>query len=79
MSRSGRRRSSGGCSPAPYLVAALPEMPRLLHQWLLKPPRRRRRRSGAGLATAERLQNRLLVLVAVLLAIAIVVMLVRPS
>jgi ubiquinone biosynthesis protein len=64
---------------APYLVGALPEMPRLLHQWLLKqPPAAAADEAARELAAAERLQNRLLALVAVLLAIAIVVLLVRP-
>ena len=64
---------------APYLVAALPEMPRLMHQWLLKqPPAAAADEAARELAAAERLQNRLLVLVAALLAIAIVVLLVRP-
>jgi hypothetical protein len=62
---------------APYLVAALPEMPRLFHQWLLaRPP------TGDDavreLAAAQRTFNRLLAVVAVLLAVAIVVLLLRP-
>jgi ubiquinone biosynthesis protein len=55
---------------APYLVAALPEIPRLVHQWLAtRPP-------GGDEATrelveAQRVQNRLLVVVAALLAAAV--------
>jgi len=62
---------------APYLVAALPEMPRLLHQWLLAQPPSADE-AARELVAAERLQNRLLVVVAVLLAIVVVVLLVRP-
>ncbi len=58
---------------APYLVAALPELPRLLHQRLLAPP------AGAEtaltrLAAAQKARNRWLAVVAVLLAIVIVLL-----
>jgi ubiquinone biosynthesis protein len=59
---------------APYIVAALPELPRLLHQRLLAP-------SSASdeavrdLAAAQRQRNALLAVVTVLLAIAIGVVL----
>ena len=64
-------------SEAPYIVAALPELPRLFHQWLLaRPPAPEE--MTRELATAQRARNRLLVAVALLLAIAIVVLLIRP-
>jgi len=62
---------------APYIVAALPELPRLIHQRLLAPP-------GASdtallqLAQATRTRNRWLAVVAVLLAIVVVLLLRRP-
>jgi ubiquinone biosynthesis protein len=61
---------------APYLISALPELPRLLHQRLLAP------RSAADdtlkeLAAAQRERNALLAIVALLLA-AVVVLLVLP-
>jgi len=62
---------------APYIVAALPELPRLIHQRLLAPP-------GASdtallqLAQATRTRNRWLALVAVLLAVVVVLLLRRP-
>jgi ubiquinone biosynthesis protein len=58
---------------APYLVAALPELPRLIHQRLLAAP-------AAGdaallaLATVQRSRNRWLALIAVLLAVVIVLL-----
>jgi len=64
-------------SEAPYIVAALPELPRLVHQWLLaRPP--------AGddavreLAAAQRARNRWLALIAVLLVAAVAVLVWRP-
>jgi ubiquinone biosynthesis protein len=64
-------------SEAPYIVAALPELPRLFHQWLLaRPPAPED--MMRELATAQRARNRLLVAVALLLAIAIVVLVIRP-
>ena len=59
---------------APYIVAALPELPRLLHQKLLAP-------AAASdtaireLAAAQKVRNRWLALVALLLAITIVLLL----
>ena len=64
-------------SEAPYIVAALPELPRLFHQWLLaRPPAPEE--MTRELATAQRARNRLLVAIALLLAIAIVVLVIRP-
>jgi ubiquinone biosynthesis protein len=64
-------------SEAPYIVAALPELPRLVHQWLLaRPP--------AGddavreLAAAQRARNRWLALIAVLLVAAVAVLVWQP-
>ena len=62
---------------APYIVAALPEIPRLLHQKLLAPPPA----SDAVmmmLANAQRTRNRWLALLAVLLVV-IAVLLVRAG
>jgi len=62
---------------APYLVTALPELPRLLHQKLLAPPPA----SDAALfalAQAQRARNRWLAALAVLLVIVIVLLVVRP-
>jgi len=61
---------------APYLIGALPELPRLLHQRLLAPP------SAADetlkeLAAAQRERNALLAIVAVLLAGAIALLLLQ--
>jgi ubiquinone biosynthesis protein len=59
---------------APYIVAALPEIPRLLHQKLLAPPPA----SDAvmlALAQAQRTRNRWLALVSVLLAIVALLLL----
>jgi hypothetical protein len=61
---------------APYLIAALPELPRLLHQRLLAapvPPEAALRE----LASARRERNLLLGVVAVLLA-AMIVLVLRP-
>ena len=59
---------------APYIVAALPELPRLLHQKLLAPPTTSDT-AIRELAAAQRVRNRLLVLVALLLAIAVALLL----
>jgi ubiquinone biosynthesis protein len=64
-------------SEAPYIVAALPELPRLFHQWLLARPRAEDE-SVRELAAAQRAGNRLLALVALLLAAAVAVVLWRP-
>ena len=61
---------------APYLAAALPELPRLLHQRLSAPP------SASDevmkeLAAAQRVRNRLLAVTAVLLAAVLVAVLWR--
>ena len=53
---------------APYLIAALPELPRLIHQRLLAPPAA----SDVALkelAAAQRARNRWLVAIAALLVI----------
>ncbi len=64
-------------SEAPYIVAALPELPRLFHQWLLaRPPAADE--AMRELAAAQRTRNRLLAVVAVLLAVAVVLLLLRP-
>ena len=55
---------------APYIVSALPELPRLLHQRLLAPPLA----SDTAMrefATAQRVRNRWLAVVALLLAVVI--------
>jgi ubiquinone biosynthesis protein len=52
---------------APYIVAALPELPRLVHQRLTE-PRSASNDAIAELTAARRTQNRLLLVVAVLLA-----------
>jgi ubiquinone biosynthesis protein len=61
---------------APYIVSALPELPRLLHQKLLAPPQEPDV-ALKELAAAQRARNRWLVLVALLLVIAIA-LLARP-
>jgi ubiquinone biosynthesis protein len=61
---------------APYIVAALPEIPRLLHQKLLAPPQASDTILLA-LAAAQRTRNRWLAVVAVLLAI-VALLLLRP-
>jgi ubiquinone biosynthesis protein len=63
---------------APYLVHALPELPRLIHQKLLAPTPA----SNAALfalAHEQRVRTRWLVVVAALLAAILVVLLLRPS
>jgi ubiquinone biosynthesis protein len=63
-------------SEAPYIVAALPELPRLFHQWLLaRPPAPED--MMRELAAAQRTRNRLLVVVALLLAAAVVLLVTR--
>jgi len=52
---------------APYIVAALPELPRLVHQRLLA-PRSASDETLKGVAAALRAQNRLLAIVVVLIA-----------
>jgi ubiquinone biosynthesis protein len=59
---------------APYIVAALPELPRLLHQKLLAPPPASDT-AIRELAAAQRVRNRWLVLVALLLAITVALLL----
>jgi ubiquinone biosynthesis protein len=61
---------------APYIVAALPELPRLIHQRLLM-PRSASDEAMRELAAAQRQSNALLAAVTVLLAIAIAVLLWR--
>jgi ubiquinone biosynthesis protein len=61
---------------APYIVAALPEIPRLLHQKLLAPPQASDTFLLA-LAAAQRTRNRWHAVVAVLLAI-VALLLLRP-
>jgi len=63
-------------SEAPYIVAALPELPRLFHQWLLaRPPVAED--TMRDLAASQRVRIRLLALVALLLAIAVVLLALR--
>jgi ubiquinone biosynthesis protein len=57
-------------SEAPYIVAALPELPRLLHQRLLAPGSASDE-AVRELAAAQRTRNALLMVVTVLLAIAV--------
>ncbi len=59
---------------APYLVSALPELPRLLHQRLVNPPSDP---ALLALAAAQRARNRWLVIVAALLATTILLLLFR--
>ncbi len=62
---------------APYIVNALPELPRLLHQRLLAPPAA----SDVALkelAAAQRGRNRWLALVALLLVAVVALLLLRP-
>jgi ubiquinone biosynthesis protein len=63
---------------APYIVAALPELPRLLHRKLLAPPSASDE-TIKDLAAAQNSRNRLLALIAVLLVIGIGLLLVRPG
>ena len=63
---------------APYIVAALPELPRLLHQRLLAPTTA----SDAAfkeLAAAQRTRNRWLAVVAALLAMVVLLLSQRPG
>ncbi len=55
-------------SEAPYIVAALPELPRLIHQWLLARPSSSDE-ATRELAAAQRARNRWLAVVALLLAL----------
>jgi ubiquinone biosynthesis protein len=64
-------------SEAPYLVHALPELPRLIHRWLLAQPPSIDD-AARELAAAQRARNALLVLVVVLLVALIAVLLWRP-
>ena len=59
---------------APYIVAALPELPRLLHQKLSAPPPASDTEIRE-LAAAQRVRNRWLVLIALLLAVTIALLL----
>ena len=61
---------------APYLIAALPELPRLIHQKLLA-PQAASDLALKELAAAQRARNRWLALVAAMLAIVVVVLLGR--
>jgi ubiquinone biosynthesis protein len=63
---------------APYLVQALPELPRLLHQKLLAPAPASDL-SMLALAAAQRARNRWLMVVAGLLLSVLAVLLVRPA
>jgi ubiquinone biosynthesis protein len=64
-------------SEAPYIVAALPELPRLFHQWLLaRPPAPDD--ALRELAQAQRTRNGLLLVVLLLLAVAVVLLVLRP-
>ena len=62
---------------APYLVAALPELPRLLHRKLLEPSVVSDK-AVADLAAAQRTLNQWLAVIAVLLAAIIALLLLRP-
>ena len=62
---------------APYIAAALPELPRLLHQRLLAPPAASDTTVGE-LAAAQRTRNRWLAAIAALLVI-VIVLLVRQT
>ena len=65
-------------SEAPYIVSALPELPRLIHQWLLtKPPSIDD--AARELASAQRTRNVLLAVIAVLLVVAIALLFFRPG
>jgi ubiquinone biosynthesis protein len=63
---------------APYLMAALPELPRLLHQRLSAPPATTPD-SVHELALAQRARNKWMAVLAVLLAALVVVLLLRPA
>ncbi len=62
---------------APYLVAALPELPRLLHQRLLAGPKAADD-AAREIANAQRTRNWLIGAVAILLAVLVLIMLRRP-
>ena len=62
---------------APYLITAMPELPRLLHQRLLAPPPDFDERLRE-LASAQRERNTLLALIAVLGAIVVVMLVLHP-
>jgi ubiquinone biosynthesis protein len=64
-------------SEAPYIVAALPELPRLLHQRLLA-PRGASDEAMKAFATVQRAHNRLLGLLAVLLTLIAALLVLRP-
>jgi ubiquinone biosynthesis protein len=64
-------------SEAPYIVAALPELPRLIHQ-RLKAPRAASDETIRELAGAQRAGNRLLWALAVLLAVIAALIYARP-
>jgi ubiquinone biosynthesis protein len=64
-------------SEAPYIVAALPELPRLIHQWLLARPKTAD--DGAReLAAAQRARNRWLAFLAALLVLVAALLYGRP-
>jgi len=63
---------------APYIVAALPELPRLIHQRLLAPPSATDS-AIKELASAQRARNRWLAVVAVLLVIVAALLLRRAA
>jgi ubiquinone biosynthesis protein len=62
---------------APYLVAALPELPRLLHQRLLAGPKAADD-AAREIANAQRARNWLIGAVAILLGVLVLIMLRRP-
>ena len=62
---------------APYLVSALPELPRLLHQRLLAQPTASEN-TARELAATERTRNWLLAAIALLLVAVLAALLVRP-
>ena len=64
-------------SEAPYIVAALPELPRLIHQWLLARPTPSDE-ATRELAAAQRARNRWLAFVSVLLVVAVALLYWRP-
>jgi ubiquinone biosynthesis protein len=63
---------------APYIVAALPELPRLLHQRLLA-PQAASETAMLELAASQRARNRWMAVLAVLLAVLIGVLIWRPA
>jgi ubiquinone biosynthesis protein len=64
-------------SEAPYIVAALPELPRLFHQWLLARPAAPDD-ALRELAAAQRTHNRLLMIGLILLAASLALLILRP-